>query len=98
MRWIRFTAGGRTSYGSLNGDTVSEITGEPWGTHSATGKTYKMADVTLEVPVIPRTFYAAGINYAAHIREMAERRGEKPVFPEKADIGYRANNALIAHG
>ena len=51
----------------------------------------------LEVPVIPRTFYAAGINYAAHIREMAEKRGVKPVFPEKADIGYRANNALIAH-
>ena len=54
--------------------------------------------MTLEVPVIPRTFYAAGINYAAHIREMAAKRGVEPVFPEKADIGYRANNALIAHG
>ena len=32
MRWIRFTADGRTAYGSLNGDTVSEISGEPWGT------------------------------------------------------------------
>ena len=48
--------------------------------------------------MIPRTFYAAGINYAAHIREMAEKRGVQPVFPEKADIGYRANNALIAQG
>jgi 2-keto-4-pentenoate hydratase/2-oxohepta-3-ene-1,7-dioic acid hydratase in catechol pathway len=95
MRWIRFTTDGRTAYGSLNGDTVSEISGEPWGTHAATGKTHKLANVKLEVPVIPRTFYAAGINYAAHIREMAEKRGEQPVFPEKADIGYRANNALI---
>src|SRR6476646_7349880 len=97
MRWIRFSTDGRTAYGSLNGDTVSEISGEPWGTHAATGKTHKLAAVKLEVPVIPRTFYAAGINYAAHIREMAEKRGVKPVFPEKADIGYRANNALIAH-
>ena len=40
MRWIRFTADGRTAYGSLNGDTVSEISGEPWGTHAATGKTH----------------------------------------------------------
>ena len=63
-----------------------------------TGTTHKLADVKIEVPVIPRTFYAAGINYAAHIREMAEKRGVEPVFPEKADIGYRANNALIAHG
>ena len=69
MRWIRFTTDGRTTYGSLNGDTVSEISGEPWGAHSATGKSYKLSDVKLEVPVIPRTFYAAGINYAAHIRE-----------------------------
>ena len=61
MRWIRFTTDGRTTYGSLNGDT--------WGAHSATGKSYKLSDVKLEVPVIPRTFYSAGINYAAHIRE-----------------------------
>jgi 2-keto-4-pentenoate hydratase/2-oxohepta-3-ene-1,7-dioic acid hydratase in catechol pathway len=97
MRWIRFTTDGRTAYGSLSGDTVSEISGEPWGAHQATGKTFKLGDIRLEVPVIPRTFYAAGINYAAHIREMAEKRGVQPVFPEKADIGYRANNALIAH-
>ncbi|MGO9996259.1 MAG: DUF2437 domain-containing protein, partial [Acetobacteraceae bacterium] len=24
MRWIRFTTNGRTAYGSLSGDTVSE--------------------------------------------------------------------------
>ena len=98
MRWIRYSIGGRTAYGSLDGDTVNEIGGEPWSAHSATGKSHRLADVKLEVPVIPKTFYCAGINYATHIREMAEKRGVKPVFPEKADIGYRANNALIAHG
>jgi len=97
MRWLRFSKDGKTSYGSISGDTVNEIAGEPWGDAPATGRSYKMNDVTIEVPVIPKTFYCAGINYAAHIREMAEKRGAKPVFPEKADIGYRANNALIAH-
>src|SRR6185312_13124327 len=98
MRWIRFTTDGRTAYGSLSGDTVTEIRGEPWADAAPTGLTHRLADVTLEVPVIPKTFYCAGINYAAHIREMAAKRGVEPVFPEKADIGYRANNALIAHG
>jgi 2-keto-4-pentenoate hydratase/2-oxohepta-3-ene-1,7-dioic acid hydratase in catechol pathway len=98
MRWIRFSTAGRTSYGSLNGDTVTEISGEPWGTHAPTGQMYRLVDVALEVPVIPRTFYCAGINYAKHIREMAAKRGVEPVFPEKADIGYRANNALVADG
>ena len=98
MRWIRFSKAGRTAYGSLDGDTVTEISGEPWGDHAPTGSKHRLADVTLEVPVIPRTFYCAGINYASHIREMAAKRGVEPVFPDKADIGYRANNALVAHG
>ncbi len=38
MRWIRFSTEGRTAYGLLNGDTVSEIDGEPWGTQAATGR------------------------------------------------------------
>ena len=98
MRWVRFSTTAGTSYGSLNGDTVTEVSGEPWSGPTPTGATFHLSDVTLEVPVIPKTFYCAGINYATHIREMAEKRGVKPVFPEKADIGYRANNALIAHG
>jgi 2-keto-4-pentenoate hydratase/2-oxohepta-3-ene-1,7-dioic acid hydratase in catechol pathway len=97
MRWVRFSLAGRTAYGWLDGETVMEIAGEPWSAHTPAGQQYKLAEVTLEVPVIPRTFYCAGINYAAHIREMAEKRGVQPVFPEKADIGYRANNALVAH-
>lgn len=97
MRWIRFSAEGITQYGSVSGDTITAIKGEPWSDPAPSGKTWRMDQVTLEIPVIPKTFYCAGINYASHIREMAEKRGVEPVFPEKADIGYRANNALIAH-
>ena len=97
MRWVRFTSHGRTAYGSLDGDRINEVAAAPWIDPTPTGASFLLPEVKLEVPVIPPTFYAAGINYAAHIREMAEKRGETPVFPEKADIGYRANNALIAH-
>jgi 2-keto-4-pentenoate hydratase/2-oxohepta-3-ene-1,7-dioic acid hydratase in catechol pathway len=98
MRWVRFTYDGKTAYGSLTGETIAEIEGEPWRAATPTGRALPLAAVKLEVPVIPGTFYCAGINYASHIREMAHRRGTEPVFPEKADIGYRANNALIADG
>jgi 2-keto-4-pentenoate hydratase/2-oxohepta-3-ene-1,7-dioic acid hydratase in catechol pathway len=98
MRWLRFSRDGRTAYGSLSGDTITEINGMPWADPTPAGRTHKLSDVRIEVPVIPGVFYCAGINYATHIREMAEKRGVQPVFPEKADIGYRANNALIAHG
>lgn len=97
MRWVRFSTDNTVSYGQLNGDRIAEIRGEPWAEATPTGRYFALADVKLEVPVIPPTFYCAGINYAAHIREMAHKRGVEPVFPDKADIGYRANNALIAH-
>jgi 2-keto-4-pentenoate hydratase/2-oxohepta-3-ene-1,7-dioic acid hydratase in catechol pathway len=50
------------------------------------------------VPVVPRTFYCAGLNYTAHVVEQAEKRGVAPDIPSKPDIGYRAVNALIADG
>jgi 2-keto-4-pentenoate hydratase/2-oxohepta-3-ene-1,7-dioic acid hydratase in catechol pathway len=46
---------------------------------------------------VPSTFFCVGVNYADHVRRMAEKRGKQPEFPTQPDIGYRANNALIAH-
>jgi len=51
----------------------------------------------LPPPVIPGNFYAAGLNYRAHI-EWANSRGGGYQVPEQADIGYRSNNALIGSG
>jgi 2-keto-4-pentenoate hydratase/2-oxohepta-3-ene-1,7-dioic acid hydratase in catechol pathway len=51
----------------------------------------------LSPPVIPGNFYAAGLNYRAHI-EWANSRGGNYKVPEQADIGYRSNNALIGSG
>ena len=52
----------------------------------------------LLVPVIPETFYCAGVNYRDHVLKMAALLNREPSFPPRADIGYRANNALIAQG
>lgn len=98
MRWIRYEADGETSYGILEGDEVAEVSGSPFGTHQRTGKHRALSSVRLLVPVVPRTFYAAGINYEVHVREAAALLGREPILPAKPDIGYRANNALIAHG
>jgi hypothetical protein len=36
-------------------------------------------------------------HYRDHIIQAAKRRGVEPQFPERPDVGYRANNALCAH-
>ena len=44
-----------------------------------------------------RNFYAAGLNYRAHI-EWAVSRGGAHKVPTQADIGYRSPNAFILSG
>jgi 2-keto-4-pentenoate hydratase/2-oxohepta-3-ene-1,7-dioic acid hydratase in catechol pathway len=97
MRWIKFTATGSTSWGILDGEQIIETRGEPFAAWERTGRNYKLADVKIEVPLIPRTFYCAGLNYVRHLKEAADKRGEVPNIPTRAEIGYRAQNALIAH-
>ncbi len=98
MKWCRFQSGQTTSYGIIEGDRVVQLSGSPFENHTRTATTLPLSAVKLAVPVIPPTFYAAGVNYREHVTEMAHRRGVKPEFPPAADVGYRANNALIATG
>jgi len=98
MRWIKFSAEGRTAYGILEGDEVREVAGSPFAGYERSRHAHRLADVKIEVPVIPPTFYCVGLNYADHIRKGAARTGQTPVLPEQPDVGYRANSALIAQG
>ncbi len=97
MKWCRFKSGNKVNYGIIEDDTVVEVEGSPFDTYSRTSTTHPLNSVKLEVPVIPPTFYAAGINYPEHITWAAEKVGTPPNLPKKADVGYRAVNALIAN-
>ena len=97
MRYARFEKDGSVACGIVEGDSIKLIAGEILDGGAPTGETVALDSVKLLPPVIPETFYAAGLNYVAHIMEQAESRGAKPNIPEKPDIGYRANNALIGN-
>jgi 2-keto-4-pentenoate hydratase/2-oxohepta-3-ene-1,7-dioic acid hydratase in catechol pathway len=97
MRWIRFSQQGRKAYGILEGDRIVEVAGDPFSAHERTARTHQVAQVKIEVPVIPPTFYCVGLNYAEHIREVAAKQGIKADLPKQPDVGYRAVSALIAH-
>jgi 2-keto-4-pentenoate hydratase/2-oxohepta-3-ene-1,7-dioic acid hydratase in catechol pathway len=98
MRWIRYSHQGRTGYGILEGDRIAEVSGDPFTGYERGSRKLDLAAVKIAVPVVPPTFYCVGLNYAAHIREVAAKHGIKANLPEQPDVGYRAVNALIAHG
>jgi 2-keto-4-pentenoate hydratase/2-oxohepta-3-ene-1,7-dioic acid hydratase in catechol pathway len=97
MKWCRYSYRGETSFGLIEGDSVRKVEGTPWGEHTIAAQGVPLASVTLELPVIPSTFFCVGVNYRDHVDRMAAKRGTKPSYPLRPDIGYRANNALIAH-
>ncbi|MGY3033282.1 hypothetical protein ACVIIV_002452 [Bradyrhizobium sp. USDA 4354] len=96
MRWLKFTASGKTSWGIVKGDKVVAVDGDPLSEWQRTSRTHPLGDVKIELPLIPRTFYCVGLNYLRHLKEAADKRGEVPAVPDRPEIGYRAQNALIA--
>ncbi len=97
MRWLRYEANGQESYGIIEGDEVVAVKGDPFVGYEMTKTKHKLSHVKYLVPVIPKTFYAAGLNYPEHVTAAAQKMGREPDLPPYADIGYRANNALIGH-
>jgi 2-keto-4-pentenoate hydratase/2-oxohepta-3-ene-1,7-dioic acid hydratase in catechol pathway len=95
MIWCRFDDAGRARYGLVEGDVVVPVLGDPFGWHEPVFSTPRpVGDLRLLPPVVPGTFFAAGLNYKAH----AERAGYSHAVPARPEIGYRANGALTGHG
>lgn len=63
-RYVRYTAGTDTSYGLLEGDTVHQLAGDLFEDPRPTGKTYKLSEVTLGIPLdvsrVHKVFGVAG--------------------------------------
>lgn len=97
MKWCRFNIGGESSFGIIEGDRVIAVDGSPFEEYRKTTRSYPLASVKLDIPTVPSNFFCVGVNYADHVRRMAIKRGKEPDFPKQPDIGYRSNNALIAH-
>ena len=69
--YVRYRAGGQTSYGILEGETVHELDGELFASPTRTGDSFAVADVELLAPVVPSKVIAVGLNYRSHIGNAA---------------------------
>ena len=97
MRWVRMDAGLGPVFGVVEGDVAELVSGTPFGEYARTGDTVALGEARLLPPIMPPTFYAAGLNYPEHAVAAADRHGRPPNLPESADIGYRAVNSLTGH-
>src|SRR5258708_33903960 len=99
MKWCRVEAPGGASYGELDGEHVELLDAAPFADYRRTGKRYRLDEVKLLPPVIPANFYAAGLNFGAHVEWAKQYHGMTNLkIPEQADVGYRSPSALIGSG
>ena len=94
MIWCRFHGDDGPRYGYVEGDNVVEVTGLPWAEPDPTGKTHPLASLKFLVPVVPSTFYCAGINYRDHVRRT---RHVLQGSNTKANGGDHENHERRAH-
>ena len=66
-RYVRFRRDRTTAYGILDGDTIRELEGRPFGAHKETGTKHKLAEVKLLFPCQAPKVLAVGLNYKSHI-------------------------------
>jgi 2-keto-4-pentenoate hydratase/2-oxohepta-3-ene-1,7-dioic acid hydratase in catechol pathway len=97
MRFCRYLDGGVARGGVVEDDVVLEAEGDPFTGFTLTGAKAARDSVRLLPPVRPDTFFCVGLNYTDHVRQ-AQRTGYATAFPDRPEVGYRANSALIGPG
>ena len=88
--YARFKANGEVSYGVVEGDTVTKITGSPFQSYNSTNDSYAVSDVKLLSPTNPSKVVAIGLNYKSHL-------GGRP-GPEAPEPFLKASTSVIGNG
>lgn len=97
MKIIRFTAGGMTKWGVIEGNTVFGHGGSPFaamqgraGGFTPDRSSYKVSDVKLLAPCQPSKIVAVGLNYHAHAQEFKQLK-----LPSEPLIFLKPSTAVI---
>ena len=85
-KFIRYRSAAGVSYGILDGDTVHEIHGGLFGSHTETGVILKVSTVKLLCPCEPGKIMGVGLNYRSHL-------GSRPQ-PGHPEMFYKPVSAL----
>lgn len=78
------------SHGLIEGESVVEISGLPWGPWTRSSRASRLADVRLLAPVEHSKVVCVGRNYAAHAAELGNQVPKEPLIflkPSSSIIG-----------
>ena len=88
MIWVRFQDGDEVRFGIVEGESVTPVTGSPFGEYETNGSRLQYGDLKLLPPTVPSTFFCVGLNYRGHIEHAAATGNPVAKVPERPEIGY----------
>ncbi|PYK42104.1 MAG: hypothetical protein DME60_00240 [Verrucomicrobia bacterium] len=88
----RFRSDEEFFYGEVRGEDVHVLAKPYWIEITPTGDMRKLADLGVDVPVVPSKLIAVGLNYSDHIAEMQRTPLGTPL------IWFKAPSSLLPHG
>jgi 2-keto-4-pentenoate hydratase/2-oxohepta-3-ene-1,7-dioic acid hydratase in catechol pathway len=99
MKIARFRIDERESYGLVEGDRVRVIKGSIFGDYRVTQASYPLEQIKFLPPTQPTSFWAVGLNYAAHIAHQ-ERALDAARIRREAEVfrpWHKGVSCLIGH-
>jgi 2-keto-4-pentenoate hydratase/2-oxohepta-3-ene-1,7-dioic acid hydratase in catechol pathway len=94
-RWARYAREGAIRFGTLEGETLTEHSGDLFGEHAPTGETHALWDVELLAPVAPGKIVALANNFRALIEKLGLEVPPEPLYFIKANGSLHATGKPI---
>ena len=92
MKIIRYEAESRINWGVIEGDSVREMEGDPFGHFHLTSKMKRIGEVRLLAPCFPSKIVALGLNYRDHAEEV------KLALPQEPLLFIKPSTSVIGPG
>jgi 2-keto-4-pentenoate hydratase/2-oxohepta-3-ene-1,7-dioic acid hydratase in catechol pathway len=93
--WLRFDHQGVAGFGALDGELITEHTGDLFDSPTPTGRHLELTDVEITLPCHPSKFLALWNNDQAQAAKQGLAIPAEPLYFMKAASSYRAHDQTI---
>lgn len=93
--WIRFGANGKTGFGTLEGETITEYSGDMYNAPKPAGRTLNLADVEVLAPSEPTKVIALWNNFHELAAKLKVAEPAEPLYLMKANTSITTPGATV---
>ncbi|MBS1170929.1 MAG: Ureidoglycolate lyase [Burkholderiaceae bacterium] len=93
--WVRYEQGGKTGFGTLEGDTISVYSGDMFNNPTATGEKISRAQVKLLTPCTPSKMILLWNNFHALANKLGVALPSEPLYLLKPGTAFIAEGDTV---